>query len=168
MRLVILGAGGHGKVVADIASQTGRYDEVLMLDDHAKVCRGKLSDYKNYIDNKTEMYPAFGDNKLRVEWEERLLKEGIHLARIIHPKAYVSPLARIENGCVIMPYAIINTGCFIKKACIINCGAIVDHDCILEEGCHVAPGGIVKGSNHLPKYIKVDSGEVIERSMYGK
>ncbi len=168
MRLVILGAGGHGKVVADIANQTGKYNEVLMLDDYAKNRKGKLSEYKKYNDDKTEMYPAFGNNELRVEWEDRLLKEDIHLARIIHPKAYISPLTTIENGCVIMPYAIINTGCNIKKACIVNCGAIIDHDCILEEGCHIAPGGIVKGDNHLPRLTKVDSGEIIERSLYGK
>ena len=96
----------------------------------------------------------------------RKFVKGRYLLRIIYPKAYISPLATIDNGCVIMPYAIINTRCFIKKACIINCGAIVDYDCILEEDCHIAPGG--KESNYLPKYIKVDLGKVIERSIYGK
>lgn len=65
-----------------------------------------------------------------------------------------------------MPYAIVNTGAVLNKACIVNIGALVDHDCVLAEGCHIAPGGIVKGENHLPKGTKVDSGEVIALRSY--
>ena len=167
MRLIVIGAGSHGKVVADVASQTGNYEEVIMLDDNSLIARGKCSDYINYKDDNTQMYPAFGSNEVRVEWENKLIEDGISLARIIHPKAYVSPLSEIAKGCVVMPFAIVNTNTQIKKGCIINVGAIVDHDCVLEEGCHIAPGAIVKGSNHLARYTKVDSGEVIERSKYG-
>lgn len=168
MRLIILGAGGHGQVVADIARQTRRYDQIYFLDDHAEKndVIGKCTDYLRFKDADTEMYPAFGNNEVRVEWENRLLKAGISLAKIIHPLAYVSPLAEIADGCVVMPYAIVNTGTRVKKACIINIGAMVDHDCILEEGCHLAPGAIVKGINHLPEGTKVDSGEVIPLQFY--
>ena len=138
MRLVIIGAGGHGRVVDDIARQTGRYQQVFFLDDNAQgeTVIGKCADYIKFIDSETEMYPAFGNNEGRIEWENKLAKAGISLAKIIHPLAYVSPEAEISDGCVIMPYAIVNTGTKIKKACIVNIGAIVDHDCILEEGCH--------------------------------
>ena len=112
------------------------------------------------------MYPAFGNNKFRIEWEEKLENSGIKLAKIIHPLAYISPLAKIEDGCVIMPYAIINTNVKLSKGCIVNCGSIIDHDCILNKGCHLAPGAIVKGENILPEYTKVDSGEVILLGMY--
>lgn len=61
-----------------------------------------------------------------------------------------------------------NTGTRVKKACIINIGAMVDHDCILEERCHLAPGAIVKGENHLPEGTKVDSIEVIPLQFYKK
>ena len=168
MDLIILGAGGHGQVVADIARQLNQYDSIAFLDDHSDLAIGPCSDYKKYIGKDVEMYPAFGNNVSRVEWENRLEACGIMLATIIHPLAYVSPKAHVSAGCVCMPYSIINTGCKIEKACIINCGAIVDHDCILDEGCHIAPGGVVKGDNHLPKYTKVDSKEVIERGKYGE
>ena len=163
MRLIILGAGGHGKVVADLASQTGKYDEVKFLDDNSTDERviGKCGNFANFKNEDTEMYPAFGNNKGRIEWENKMEEAGIKLAKIIHPLAYISPQAEVVDGCVIMPYAIVNTGTKIKKANIINIGAIVDHDCILEEGCHLAPGAIVKGENHLPEGTKVDSGEVI-------
>ncbi len=168
MRLIILGAGGHGQVVADIARQMRRYDQIYFLDDYAEKNNviGSCADYLRFKDADIEMYPAFGNNEVRVEWENRLLKAGILLAKIIHPLAYISPLAEIADGCVVMPYAIVNTGTRVKKACIINIGAMVDHDCILEEGCHLAPGAIVKAINHLPEGTKVDSGEVIPLQFY--
>ena len=168
MQLIILGAGGHGQVVADIARQTRRYDQIYFLDDHAEKndVIGSCVEYLRFKEADTEMYPAFGNNEVRIEWENRLLKAGILLAKIIHPLAYISPLAEIAEGCVVMPYAIVNTGTRVKKACIINIGAMVDHDCILEEGCHLAPGAIVKAINHLPEGTKVDSGEVIPLQFY--
>ena len=163
MRLIILGAGGHGRVVADLAEQLGKYESVSFLDDQSEDPRviGRCLDYSQYRNQDVEMYPAFGNNAGRVEWENKILEAGIPLAKLIHPLAYVSPKAEIADGCVIMPYAIVNTCTILKKACIINMGAVVDHDCILEEGCHVAPGAIVKGENHLPEKSKVDSGEVV-------
>ena len=168
MRLIILGAGGHGKVVADLAEQTGNYDEVYFLDDNSKDRQviGKCSDFEKFKNQDIEMYPAFGNNKGRIEWENKIIDAGIKLAKIIHPLAYVSPKTVIADGCVIMPYAIINTGTVIKKACIINMGAIIDHDCVLEEGCHLAPGAIVKGENHLSEGMKIDSGEIVPLQCY--
>ena len=163
MDLIILGAGGHGRVVADIARQTRRYVNISFLDDNSELAIGPCSDFVHYVGQDVEMYPAFGNNESRVKWEEKLKDCGITLATIIHPLAYISPEAKIVSGSVFMPYSIVNTGCVIKKACIINCGAIVDHDCVLEDGCHMAPGATVKGGNILPKFTKVDSGEVVER-----
>ena len=168
MRLIILGAGGHGKVVADLAEQTGKYDAIYFLDDASEdsCVLGKCSDFEQFNTPDTELYPAFGNNAGRAEWERKIENAGMKLAKIIHPLAYVSPKAQIADGCVIMPYAVINTGTVLNKACIVNIGALVDHDCILEEGCHIAPGGIVKGENQLPKGTKVDSGEVVPLQFY--
>lgn len=163
MRLIILGAGGHGSVVADIAEQTGKYDEVVFLDDNSNDSKviGKCSDYIKFKSQDVEMYPGFGNNQQRVEWENKLEEAGIKLARIVHPLAYVSPKATIADGCVVMPYAIVNTDTIIEKACIVNIGAIIDHNCVIKEGCHIAPGAIVKGENILSRGSKIDSGQVI-------
>lgn len=107
----------HGQVVADIARQTGRYRQVLFLDDYAvgKEVIGKCSDYMKFKDAEIEMYPAFVNNVGRVEWEDKKIEAGISLARIIHSLAYVSPQAAIAAGCIIMPYATVNIGIRIKK-----------------------------------------------------
>lgn len=166
MRLIILGAGGHGQTVADIAKQTGKYREILFLDDNAETAVGKCSEYNDLKDDNTEMYPAFGNNKARLEWEQRFQREGVTLAKIVHPLAYVSPTATVEAGCVVLPYAIINTSAKVKKACIIDCGAIVDHGCVIEEGVHVSPGAIIKAENRIPTCTKIESGEVISIRQY--
>lgn len=166
MRLIILGMGGYGRTVADVADQTGRYEEIVFLDDQAEQAFDVCDAYRKYVEEDTEMYPAFGNNEARLLWEEKLREQQIPLAKIIHPLAYVSPKATIAEGCVVMPYAIVNTDCEVQKGCIINCGALVDHGCVLEEGVHVAPGAIIKGENRIPACMKIDSGEVVQNRTY--
>ena len=158
-RLVILGAGGYGRTVQDIARQLN-YTTIVLDDtdpDHP------LSSFQSYINSSTYFIPAFGNNAFRMEWVNRIEDSGGQLAALIHPTAYVSPTATINPGTVILPHALINTDVVVERGCIINLGAIVDHGCILEEGVHIAPGAIIKGENRIEKCSKVEAGEVVER-----
>ena len=168
MRLIILGAGGYGRTVADIAEQTGAYDEIRFLDDNSQVCDviGKYAEFKQFDEEETFFYPAFGNNEVRMKWIHSLMNRGCRIATIVHPTAYVSPQAGLKYGVAVLPHAIVNTGCEIYAGCIVNCGAIVDHGCVLEEGVHVAPGAIVKAENRIPACMKVESGEVIQNRTY--
>ena len=170
MRLIIVGAGGHGQAVREVASALRKYvtadgnENILFLDDRYRDAvnkeqrygtviykiAGMCNEYQTYINPDTEFYPAFGDNKRRLEWKEKIVQAGGKLATII------------KSGTVVFPKAIINTGCIIGNACIINMGAIVDHGCVLDDACHINSGAIVMAENNVPKYTKVDSGEVIE------
>ena len=159
MRLVILGAGGYGRTVADVAEQLGY--TTIVLDDADSV--HPLSSFQSYIDSSTSFIPAFGNNAFRMEWINRIEESGGQLTTLIHPTAYVSPTATIFPGTVVLPQAIINTDVVVGKGCIINLGAIIDHGCILEDGVHLAPGAIVKGENRIDKCSKIEAGEVVER-----
>lgn len=161
-RLIILGAGGYGRTVADVAHQLGY--STIVLDDADTA--HPLSTFSSYIDEHTSFIPAFGNNAFRLEWINRIEESSGQLATLIHPTAYISPTATINPGTVILPHAIINTDVVINRGCIINLGAIVDHGCILEEGVHIAPGAIVKGENRIEKYSKIEAGEVVERGQY--
>ena len=161
-KLVILGSGGYGHTVADVAEQLGY--NILFLDD--SLPDHPLSSFVDFIGEGVEFIPAFGNNAFRMEWINRIEESGGHLATLIHPTAYVSPTATISPGTVILPHAIINTDVVINRGCIINLGAIVDHGCIIEEGVHVCLGAIVKGENHLPRCIKIEAGEVVGRGQY--
>ena len=160
--LIILGSGGYGHTVADVAEQLGY--NTLFLDD--SLPGHELSRFSSYIDDQTEFIPAFGNNEFRLSWCDRITQAGGKLATLIHPTAYVSPKSTINPGTVILPHAIINTDVVINRGCIINLGAIVDHGCILEEGVHIAPGAIVKGENRIEKCSKIEAGEVVERGQY--
>ena len=164
MRLIILGAGGYGRTVADIARQSGRYATIAFLDDKSEAddVVGKCGFFAAFIDDNTEIYPGFGDNKSRLNWVKRLLKQGAAVPTIIHPSAYVSPSVELSAGTVVLPKAIVNTGVKIGCGCIINCGAIVDHGCVLEDGVHICLGAIVKAENRVPSLMKIEAGEVVE------
>jgi UDP-N-acetylbacillosamine N-acetyltransferase len=157
MKLIILGSGGYGHTVQDVANQLGY--ETTFLDD--SILNHTLSSFTDYIAPDTYFIPAFGNNAFRLSWYEKITAAGGQLATLIHPAAYISPTATIHPGTVILPKAVVNTGVEIKTGCIINLGAIVDHDCIIEEGVHLCLGCIVKGENRIERLSKIEAGEVI-------
>ena len=109
MRLIILGAGGFGRTVADLAAQSGRYETISFLDDgsNAPDVIGKCVDFANFKDDATEMLPMLG---------QRIEAAGIKLATIVHGTAYVSPTAVVMPGSIILPKAVVNTSCVIKRS----------------------------------------------------
>ena len=141
-KLVILGAGGYANTVKDVSEQLG-YDVIAMLDD--RFADRTLDSFTKYIADDTEFIPAFGNNEFRLSWCDKITRADGRLATVVHPSAYVSPTASVENGVVVLPKAVINTDVTVKRGCIINLGAIVDHGCVIEQGCHICLGAIVKG-----------------------
>lgn len=168
MKLLIIGAGGYGKTVADVAKQLGSFEKIAFLDDgkSGSSVLGRCEEYAMFCDEDTAVYPAFGNNQLRMEWLEVLMEEGIAVPTLVHPDAYVSPTATVCAGTVVLPKAVVNTGVTVGMGCIINIGALVDHDTVIENGVHLAPGAIVKAENRIPAFAKIDSGEVIENRQY--
>lgn len=158
MKLIILGSGCYGKTVADVAEQLGYI--IRFLDD--SLPSFELSTFTSYISSSTFFILAFGNNVFRLEWIQRIKEAGGQLTTLMHPTAYVSPKAKIGEGCVILRHAVINTGTIVNRGCIINLGTIVDHGCIIEEGCHICLGAIVKGENRVEALSKIEAGEVIE------
>ena len=167
-KIIILGAGGFAKTIADILQQNKIYNQICFLDDTktGENIIGKCSDYIKFKNESTDMYPAFGNNEIRSKWFKTLQQENINIPIIIHNSAYISPTVKIEIGTVVLPKAIINTNCVVKQGCIVNCGAIIDHDCVLEEFVHVCIGAMVKAENKIPKGTKIEAGEVIVRGKY--
>ena len=167
-KLLILGAGGYGKTIADLARQLNCYDKIAFLDDGktGPNVLGPCADYLQFADDCTEIYPAFGNNEIRMRWLNTLEEEGIPVPTLVHPRAYVSPTAKLGEGTMVLPMAVVNTGVRVENGCIINIGALIDHDSVIGEGCHLAPGAIVKAENRIPAGVKIDSGNVIENREY--
>jgi UDP-N-acetylbacillosamine N-acetyltransferase len=168
-KIIILGAGGYAKTVADILQQNKTYTQISFLDDTKTGANilGKCSEYIKFKNENTDMYPAFGNNEVRAKWFKTLQQENINIPTIIHNSVYISPTVKIEKGTVVLPKAIINTNCVVKQGCIVNCGAIIDHDCVLEEFVHICIGAMVKAENKIPKGTKIEAGEIVARASLG-
>ena len=178
MRLVILGAGGHGNAIYDAAFVNGNYDEIIFLDDHyGEDCKvisygptktkchlsGKCSDYKKFIDDNTEIYPAFGNNEVRLKWQKEIKNNGGKLPTIISKFAFVSRSAVICEGTVVLPEAFIGAGSYISNCCIINAASIIDHGCFIEEGVHINVGAVVMGENTVPRLSVIEADKIVKR-----
>ncbi len=151
-RLLIIGAGGHGKVVFDIAAKCG-YNDIGFLDDaglNNPLVVGKASDFKKYI-NEAEFFVAIGNSRVREKILCDLVANGAEIATLIHPNAVVAQNVQIGRGTVVMAGAVINPDTFIGDGVIINTSSSVDHDCKVADFCHVSVG------SHLCGTVKVDS-----------
>ena len=160
--LLILGAGGFGQMVKETAMALG-YEKVMFLDDAAKDedVIGMCCDYVLKHEDYSEAVAAFGNNKTRLFWTDKLLEEGYNVPSIVHPSAIVSPSAVLEPGCFIMQRAVVNTHTKIERAALINSGAVVDHDSCVCAGAHIGLGSVVKANCTIESGQKVEAGEVI-------
>jgi len=162
--LVIYGAGGHGKVVADAALTSGRF--VLgFVDDSLErgtdVCFGlkvlskglqnffrwyKAAAESNSYTNMPTVVVAIGDNKIRKDALLWLMGCGIEITTVIHPFSKVSESSSIGIGTVVLPGAVINPSCSIGRGVIINTSSSIDHDSVIEDYVHISPGAHLGGN----------------------
>jgi sugar O-acyltransferase (sialic acid O-acetyltransferase NeuD family) len=164
-KLLIIGAGGHGKVVADTAVEAGHWHDIYFLDDNIKnfpyKIIGKINQLPNFVTQFPEIIVAIGDNKRR---EELLLLSknlGYDIATVIHPTACVSTHAIVEKGSVVLAKSVINAFSKIGFGCIINTGAVVDHDCTLDHYVHISPNATLAGGVIINKYSWIGAGSTI-------
>lgn len=160
--LLILGAGGHGRVVRETAEAMKCFNKINFLDDNeeCEIAIGLCKDYKEYLNKYSYAFPAFGNNEIRMKWLNKLVKEGFKIPTLIYPNAFISPEAKIAEGTFVGAKAAINTSSVIERGCIISIGGIIDHDCIIREGCHINAGAIVKANSTVYTLSKVDAGMV--------
>jgi UDP-N-acetylbacillosamine N-acetyltransferase len=161
MKLLILGAGGHGKVVAEIAEDIG-YNDIDFLDDNKSEAIGKLNDIDKFKGQYENAFVAIGNSKLRSDLFCKLKKCGYIIPTLIHPSAYVSRTVSIGEGTIVEPKAILNARCTIEEGCIISVGAVVDHDARVGAYCNINAGAIVKPGWTIESSRKIDTGEIAQ------
>lgn len=172
-RLLILGAGGHGKVVAEIATLMKQWDEISFLDDNKELKEvnghrviGLINDYKSYKSQYEYAFVAIGNNQLRLSIIEELIKNGYEIPVLIHPFTAVSNKVDIDIGTVIVAGTIINTNTSIGKGCIINTTSSVGHDCIVKDGVHISPGVNIGGTTTIGKCSWICIGSSVINNTY--
>lgn len=167
-RLLIIGASGHGKVVADIAMLNG-YQEIAFLDDNPtiKQCAGhsiigkSIDAEKLNASQVSDFFVAIGNNKIREQIYLKLYELGLNIVSLVHPNAIIASNVHIGNGTVIMAGVIINPESIIGKGCIINTGATIDHDDKISDFVHISVGAHLCGTVSVGKTTWVGTGTII-------
>ncbi|MGC6387344.1 sugar O-acyltransferase [Ewingella sp. S1.OA.A_B6] len=163
--LLILGAGGHGRSIYELASLSGAFSHIAYLDDSWKPGGEKRSNIIGCIDQLKEYAPRYthavigiGNNNVREQLQCQALNLGLKLATLIHPKAIVSPSVKVGSGTVIFAGVVIGVDAHIGQGVIINCTSTVDHDGMLEDFSHLGVGVHLAGSAHIGKNAFVQVG----------
>lgn len=171
-KLAIIGASGHGKVIADIAVKNG-YKEIVFLDDNPNVqeCAGfrvvgTSEDVDKYPDY--DVIVAIGNACVREKIQKQVGED--RLTTLIHPQSVISRRVTIGQGTVIMAGAIVNSDTNIGEGCIINTGASVDHDCNIGDFVHVSVGAHVAGTVIIGNGTWIGAGATVSNNIeiYGE
>lgn len=147
-RLIIVGAGGHGKVIADNAIKNG-YTDISFVDDNTTdSCMGfhivgTCADIERFNDGNTDFIIGIGNNAVRAIIAK---SHEVNWVSLIHPSAQIATNVSIGKGTVIMAGAVVNACAIIGKHCIINTSAIVEHDNIIGDYVHISPGVKLSGT----------------------
>lgn len=166
-KLLIIGASGHGRVVADVAIKTNRWKEIAFLDDDENIQSpmlieiiGKSNDVFAYI-NDYDIFVAIGNNKTRKRIQTKLEMAGANIPTLIHPSAIIGEKVEVGIGTVVMAGVVINCCSTIGEGCIVNTGAVIDHDNVIEDYVHISPGVHLAGTVKVGKESWLGVGSVV-------
>lgn len=166
-RLIIIGAGGHGKVIADNALKNG-YTDINFIDDCiTDECIGfpiigTSADIENFADENTDFIIGIGDNKIREMIAE---KHNVNWVTLIHPSAQIAFNASIGKGTVIMAGAVVNASAVVGSHVIINTCAVVEHDNVIGDYVHISPNAALGGTVHIGKSVHIGIGVVVKNNI---
>lgn len=163
--LLIIGAGGHGKVVADTAIASGYVDVAFLDKDWPQ--KTKIATWN--IIGKPEisappMFCAVGNNITR----ERLFADfKLQTAPVLkHPSAIISPSTHIGEGTILVAGTIVNADTHIGRGVILNTACSIDHDCIIECFSHISPGARLAGGVRVGKRSWIGIGAVVREGIH--
>lgn len=162
-RLIIVGAGGHGRVIADNAYKNG-YKDIKFVDDSAKGVSGGFEiigttcDIEKLNDGKTDFVIGVGDNEVRKKISEEF---NINWVKLIHPSAQIAIDATIGEGTVVMAGAVLNAGAKVGSHCIINTNSIIEHDNVIEDFVHISPGVSLGGTVRVGEKTHIGIGATV-------
>jgi acetyltransferase EpsM len=171
-RVLVWGAGGHGKVIVDALLAGGEWEVVAILDEDEKKSGIKVLDVTVFsleggVAEAAKRFDCgrvaigIGDNYARFEKFQQVRRAGLTPVNVVHPSAHVSRFARMGEGVTILAGAMINPGTTIEDNVCINTSASVDHDNHLERSCHIFPNATLTGGVRVKEFAYVGSGAVI-------
>jgi sugar O-acyltransferase (sialic acid O-acetyltransferase NeuD family) len=179
-KLLIIGAAGHAKVIADLVKAGNRFEVAGFVDTvnparagekfyGAMVSGGDSWPAQAKKQGICHAFPAFGDNRARLDRLHQLQADGWIVPAFIHPRAVVSSSSLLGNGSVVMAGAVVQADTTIGDACIVNTSSTIDHDCRLGAGVHMAPGCSLAGHVQVGELSMLGIGTIVrDRIVIGK
>lgn len=169
-KLLILGAGGFGQSIAEVAELLGNWENISFVDDRwpEQQQAGRYTIIANIqsletIDSDSfEAIIAIGNNQIRQKWQQLLLDLSIPITTIIHPQTVIAPSVKIGQGVTIMAGCVIGTNTIIQDGAILNMGTLLDHDVVVEQFVHLSIGVKVASNNIIPTFSFLEVGSIIE------
>lgn len=174
MRTVaILGAGGHGKVVAEAAILSQQWDKVHFFDDRyptLKSCEvwpvvGSVEDLEKCSTEYTGVIVAIGDNCTRLAQIRALNALGINIATIVHPSATISSFSKLAPGTVVLANAVVNAFVSIGAGVIVNTSSVIEHDCVIADGVHVSPNATLLGGVEIGEECWIGAAALVKQGV---
>jgi sugar O-acyltransferase (sialic acid O-acetyltransferase NeuD family) len=171
-RVIVWGAGGHGKVIVDALLASESCTLVGILDDDntkrgsnvlgipVSYSPGSLRTFRQTLDFD-RVAIGIGDNYIRSEKFQQVKACGLELMNVIHPSAHISRFVEFGVGVTILAGAVINPGTVIEDNVCVNTAASIDHDNYLETSCHIFPNATLTGGVRVGKFAYVGSGAVV-------
>ena len=166
-KLLIIGAGGHAKVVADAVLSKNEYEIIGFADDHIKLGTPVFGNYAivSTLENISalsfdEFIVAIGNNEIRKNIFNSLFI-NYEPAVIVHQNAIVSKYSKIGLGTVVLAGAVISYGVEIGNNCIVNAASLIDHESIIESNCHIAQGAIIGSNCKIKELTNLELGKKI-------
>jgi sugar O-acyltransferase (sialic acid O-acetyltransferase NeuD family) len=171
MKVFIYGAGGHGKVVADILLAGGHHEVKGFVDDDESVSGSTLMGLQiiggaerlrcEATKGSVGVALGVGDNGRRQKLAELCKSLGAEIVTAIHPSAMVSKSAQLQEGTVVMAGAVINPCAELGWGVIVNSGAVIEHDVLIGDYAHVSPNAVMGGESRLGTLSHLGLGAVI-------
>lgn len=170
--IILIGAGGHASVLADMLLESGHVIAgIVSIISAKRVDLATITRYatdeefmKKCKPNEVTLVNGLGSlpvSTTRFDLHKKFKEAGYTFMQVVSPTAIISRHATLDEGAQVMPGAIINSGTNIGACSIINTGAIVDHDCQIGPYNHIAPGAVLSGGIHTGEYVHVGTGAVI-------
>ncbi|MCZ8537251.1 acetyltransferase [Paenisporosarcina quisquiliarum] len=150
-KLLIIGASGHGKVVADIAKKMNKWENIAFLDDNLNTQSSNMeivgeTSYAFEHLREYDFFVGIGNNNIRLKIQDMLEANGASIPILIHPSAIIGEQVEINYGTVIMAGVVVNCCSKIGKGTIINTGSTIDHDNLVGDFVHISPGVHLAGA----------------------
>jgi sugar O-acyltransferase (sialic acid O-acetyltransferase NeuD family) len=171
-KVLVWGASGHARVVADIIRLRGQYEIVGFIDDvgqeenpgfeGATVFRDRGALDQQFASGVRLLIMGFGDCVMRLHLAEFARERGFQFVEAVHPHSSVASDASIGAGTVVAGGAVLNSGSRVGQHVIININAGVNHECLIEDGAHVAPGAVIGSGANVGRAALVGIGAVVK------